>query len=44
MTAYLLLDIDIHDKDKYDIYKREVPPFVAKHGGEYLARGPSVPI
>lgn len=39
MAAYLLLDIEIHDKEKYDIYKREVPPFVAKHGGEYLARG-----
>ena len=39
MPAYLLLDIQIHDKDKYDIYKRDVPPFVAKHGGEYLARG-----
>ncbi len=39
MPAYLLLDIDIHDKNKYEIYKTGVPAFVAKHGGEYLARG-----
>lgn len=39
MTAYLLLDIDIHDKAQYEIYKRDVPPFVAKHGGVYIARG-----
>ena len=39
MPAYLLLDIDIHDNDTYDLYKREVPPFVARHGGVYLARG-----
>lgn len=39
MPAYLLLDIDIQDKDAYDLYQREVPPFVARHGGEYLARG-----
>ena len=39
MPAYLLLDIDIHDPEKYEIYKREVPAFVAKHGGVYLSRG-----
>ncbi|MBK5102949.1 MAG: DUF1330 domain-containing protein [Burkholderiales bacterium] len=39
MSAYLLLDIDIHDKEKYEIYKKEVPAFIAKHGGTYLSRG-----
>ena len=39
MPAYLLLDIDIHDPQKYETYKKDVPAFVATHGGEYLARG-----
>jgi uncharacterized protein (DUF1330 family) len=39
MSAYLLLDIDIHDKEKYETCKKLVPAFIAKHGGTYLARG-----
>ncbi|OGA07052.1 MAG: hypothetical protein A3H33_15615 [Betaproteobacteria bacterium RIFCSPLOWO2_02_FULL_65_20] len=39
MPAYLLLDIEIHDREKYETYKRDVQPFLAKHGGVYLARG-----
>ena len=39
MPSYLILDIDIRDPEKYEIYKREVPRLVAKHGGEYLVRG-----
>jgi uncharacterized protein (DUF1330 family) len=39
MSAYLLLDIDIHDSAKYETYKSKVPAFVAKYGGTYLTRG-----
>jgi uncharacterized protein (DUF1330 family) len=39
MSAYLILDIDVHDPVAYEAYKRDVPRVVAKHGGEYLARG-----
>lgn len=39
MAAYLILDIDIHDKQGYEEYRLQAPKFVAKHGGEYLARG-----
>jgi len=39
MTVYVLFDIDIHDDDRYARYKAEVPALIAKHGGEYLARG-----
>lgn len=39
MTAYLICDVDIRDKERYEAYKREVPALVAKHGGEYLVRG-----
>ena len=39
MPCYLILDIDIRDPEKYELYKREVPRLVEKHGGEYLVRG-----
>jgi uncharacterized protein (DUF1330 family) len=39
MTAYLIIDLDIHDKQGYEEYRLQAPKFVAKHGGEYLARG-----
>ena len=39
MTAYLLVDLDIHDQDGFQAYRSRVPEFIAKHGGEYLVRG-----
>ena len=39
MPAYLIVDTEVHDPEGYEVYKREVPPFVAKYGGRYLARG-----
>lgn len=39
MTAYLIVDVDIHDPVAYETYKTQVPSFIARHGGEYLVRG-----
>lgn len=39
MTAYLLVDLDIHDAEGFQAYRARVPEFIAKHGGEYLVRG-----
>ena len=39
MAAYLIVDIDVHDTDAYQTYVGQVPPLVARHGGEYLVRG-----
>ncbi len=39
MTAYLLVDVDIHDPEGFQAYRARVPEFIAKHGGEYLVRG-----
>jgi uncharacterized protein (DUF1330 family) len=39
MAAYLIVDIDVHDPDTYQTYAGQVPPLVARHGGEYLVRG-----
>ena len=39
MTAYLVVDISIHDIDRFMDYVAKVPPFIAKHGGQYVVRG-----
>ena len=39
MSAYLVVDIDIHDPEAYKEYIRLAPPSIALYGGRYLARG-----
>jgi uncharacterized protein (DUF1330 family) len=39
MPAYLFAEIEVVDPQKYEEYRRRVPPLVAAHGGKYLARG-----
>jgi len=39
MTAYVILDIEVHDPVGYEEYKKLGPPAVALYGGKYLVRG-----
>lgn len=39
MTAYMLVDLDIHDLAGFADYRAKVPEFIAKYGGEYIVRG-----
>lgn len=39
MTAYVIVDIDVHDSVGYDEYKKLAPAAVALFGGKYIARG-----
>ena len=39
MTAYLLVDLDIHDQEGFQAYRTRTPEFIAKHGGEFLVKG-----
>ena len=39
MAAYIIVDIDIHDPEIYEEYKRLAPASIAKYGGKYLTRG-----
>jgi uncharacterized protein (DUF1330 family) len=39
MTAYLIADTDVHDRDGYEQYKALARPIAEKFGGEYLVRG-----
>lgn len=39
MTAYVIVDIDVHDAEGYEEYKKLAPAAVELYGGRYIARG-----
>lgn len=39
MTAYVIVDIKVHDPQRYEAYKQAAAPTVALYGGRYLVRG-----
>ena len=42
MAAYLVVDTDLTNPERYEDYKRLAKPIVERHGGEYLARGGNI--
>ena len=39
MSAYVVVEIDIHDPEKYDRYRKLAPPSIAQYDGRYIVRG-----
>jgi uncharacterized protein (DUF1330 family) len=39
MSAYILVDIQVHDAARYERYKRMAEHTVGMYGGRYVARG-----
>jgi uncharacterized protein (DUF1330 family) len=39
MSAYLIVDIDIHDAAGLEEYRKHVPATVTKYGGRFIVRG-----
>ena len=39
MSAYLISQIEIHDPQGYEAYRKLVSPSLAKYGGKFIARG-----
>jgi uncharacterized protein (DUF1330 family) len=39
MSAYILVDVDVHDAARYQQYGALAPGAIARYGGRYLARG-----
>jgi uncharacterized protein (DUF1330 family) len=39
MPAYLVVETDIHDPERYERYKAASPGAIAAGGGKFLARG-----
>jgi uncharacterized protein (DUF1330 family) len=39
MNAYLVLDLAIHDFERFREYIATIPAFIKKHGGRYVVQG-----
>ena len=39
MAAYIIVEVDVRDKERYEDYKRMVQPTLAQYGGRFLVRG-----
>lgn len=44
MSAYVVVDIEVTDPERYGDYKKLAPAAVALYGGKYLARGGQVEV
>ena len=44
MTAYLIVDIEVKDPERYRLYKEQAERTVRAHGGRYLVRGGPVEV
>jgi uncharacterized protein (DUF1330 family) len=42
MAAYVVVEIEVLDKDRYENYKQMVPPTLAPYGGRFMVRGGAV--
>ena len=42
MPAYIVAQIDVHDPDRYEDYKRAAQHTLALYGGRYIVRGAPV--
>jgi uncharacterized protein (DUF1330 family) len=39
MAAYVIVDVDVHDPDAYEEYRRQTPATIDAYGGRFLVRG-----
>lgn len=39
MSAYLILDLSIHNFGKFSEYIQKIPEFITKHSGRYVVQG-----
>ena len=39
MSAYVLVQVDVHDPEGYERYRRMVLPSIEAYGGRFLVRG-----
>lgn len=39
MAAYVIVDVDVTDPEKYEAYKKMAAPTVGAYGGTYIVRG-----
>jgi uncharacterized protein (DUF1330 family) len=39
MAAYIVVDVDVRDRERYEDYKRLVAPTLPAYGGRFIVRG-----
>lgn len=39
MAGYIIVQVDVHDAERFAVYRDMVPPTLEAFGGRYLARG-----
>lgn len=39
MPAYIVVNVDVKDPERYARYRDMAPPSIARYGGRYIARG-----
>jgi len=39
MSAYIVTEIEVRDKERYEDYKKMVAPTLGPYGGQFLVRG-----
>jgi uncharacterized protein (DUF1330 family) len=39
MSAFIVVDISVHDAEQYAEYVKQVPALIKRHQGKYLVRG-----
>ena len=39
MSAYVIVDVKVNDAERYENYKKMVPPSLRAYGGKFLVRG-----
>jgi uncharacterized protein (DUF1330 family) len=42
MSAYVIVEVEVLDKEKYERYKQLVPESIARYGGRFIVRGGKV--
>ena len=42
MSAYIVVQVNVNDPDRYENYKSMVPPTLEAYGGQFLVRGGAV--
>lgn len=44
MSAYVIVDIEIHDPSVYDEYRKVVGPTLTQYGGKFVVRGGKIDV
>jgi uncharacterized protein (DUF1330 family) len=39
MPAYVVVEVEVLEKERYETYKQMVPPTLAAYGGRFIVRG-----